>query len=99
MKPDFSLLIKALGLKKKDFDSVSNYNSGSVIKAILHEMKQQNADTLLIGASQPRFLEEIRFGSTSELIAKHSKTGVIMVRGHETPTEVIWKRILNFISK
>ncbi len=99
LKPDFSLALKGLGLKKKDFDQVSYYNSSSRVKAIIHEVRVQKADTLLIGASRRRLLQEIRFGNTSELIAKHAHCSVIIVKGHESPGSMLWKRLLPFFGK
>ncbi len=96
LKPDFSLAIKGLGLKKKDFDVTSTYNSGSTVRAVMYEAKKENVDMLIIGASKPRFLHEIRFGGTSELISKYYREGMIIVRGHEGPTEVIWKKVVDY---
>jgi len=97
LKPDFSMIIKSLGLKKKDFDATNTYNSSSTVRAVMHEAQKEKVDMLLIGASQPKFLREIRFGSTSELIAKYYKNGLIIVKGHETPTELLWTKALNFL--
>lgn len=99
LKPDFSLAIKGLGLKRKDFDVTSTYNSSSTVRAVMYEAKKENVDVLIVGASKPRFLQEIRFGGTSELIAKYYKEGTIIVRGHEGPTEVIWKKVVEFLRK
>jgi nucleotide-binding universal stress UspA family protein len=97
LKPDFSMIIKATGLKKKDFDVTNTYNSSSIVRAIMHEAQKEKVDMLLIGASRPKFLREIRFGSTSELIAKYYKNGLIIVKGHETPTELLWTKVVNFL--
>jgi amino acid transporter/nucleotide-binding universal stress UspA family protein len=97
LKPDFSTVIKGLGLKRKDFDIVSSYNSNSTVRAVMYEAEKEKVDLLLIGASRPRFLREIRFGATSELFGKHYDGGLAIAKGHESPTELLWTKLINLL--
>jgi amino acid transporter/nucleotide-binding universal stress UspA family protein len=95
LKPDAGLLLKGLGMKKRDFSLINFVSAKSIVSAILNEAKQQNTDLILMGAARPQFLQEIRLGAIPEMVAKNTQLSVMILRGHEGATEVLWKRILN----
>ena len=54
---------------------------------------------MIIGASQPKILGEIRFGSIPELLAKHLHTSLMIVRGHQGIAEAIWEKLIKKINR
>lgn len=95
LKPDPGALLEPLGLKKKDFQNIEFFKSKSVVTAIIDQVKKTGADTLIIGASRPKLLKEIRFGNTPELLAKHLDASLMIIKGHQGATEAFWQKILN----
>lgn len=96
-KPDINAFLQPLGLKRKDFDKVEFFKAKSVITAIIDEAKQSATDTIIVGASRPKILREIRFGNTPEMLAKHSDTSLIIVKGHQGAAGAFWQKLLKRI--
>ncbi|MEK7478519.1 MAG: amino acid permease [Patescibacteria group bacterium] len=92
-KPDYNPLLKSLGLKKKDFNEIEFARSKSIVSGVIENVKKDQADLLIIGATGTRFLKEIRFGDISELIAKHLDIPLMIVKGYESLPKAIWKKI------
>jgi nucleotide-binding universal stress UspA family protein len=93
-KPDPTEILKALKLKKRDFDEIIFLTGGSVAGAILDQMKKKNHDLVIIGAALPRFLAHFKLGSVAEILAKDTNTSLMIVRGHEGAAEALIKRVL-----
>ncbi|MBI3046300.1 MAG: amino acid permease [Candidatus Harrisonbacteria bacterium] len=98
LKPDPQILLKPLGLKKKDYDEVEFFKAKSVVTAIIDEAKTKEASLIIIGASRPKILGEIRFGNIPELLAKHLDTSLMIVRGHQGIAEALWEKLIKKIS-
>jgi len=98
-KPDYTPLLKSLGLKKKDFNEIEFARSKSIVSGIIENVKKDQADLLIIGATETRFLKEIRFGNISELLAKHLDAPLIIVKGYESLPKTIWKKISDGLLK
>ncbi|MBI4991838.1 MAG: amino acid permease [Candidatus Harrisonbacteria bacterium] len=94
LKPDPQILLKPLQLKRKDFDEVEFFKAKSITTAIIDEAKTKEASMVLITASRPKLLGEIRFGNIPELLAKHSDTSLMIVRGHQNVAEAFWEKII-----
>jgi len=93
-KPDHNLLLKSLKLKKKDFNEVEFVRSKSIVAGIIENVKKDSeVDLLIIGATKIKILKEIRFGNISELLAKHLDVPLMIVKGHESLPNAIWKKI------
>lgn len=99
LKPDPQILLKPLGLKRKDFDEVEFFKAKSVVTAIIDETKIKEVNLVIIGASRPKILGEIRFGSIPELLAKHLHTSLMIVRGHQGIAEALWEKLIKRISR
>ena len=98
LKPDPSVLLKPLHLKRKDFGEVEFFKAKSVITAIIDETKTKETSLVIIGASRPKLLGEIRFGNIPELLAKHLNTSLLIVRGHQGLAEALWEKALRKLS-
>ncbi|MDO8443259.1 MAG: amino acid permease [bacterium] len=92
-KPDYNPLLKSLKLKRKDFNEIEFARSKSIVSGVIENVKKDQADLLIIGATGTRFLKEIRFGDISELIAKHLDVPLMIVKGYESLPKAIWKKI------
>lgn len=99
LKPNPQILLRPLGLKKKDFEEIEFIKARSIITAIIDEIKIKNVNFVMIGATRPKFLGEIRFGSIPELLAKHLDTSLMIIRGHQNVAEALWEKILRKISR
>jgi amino acid transporter len=97
LKPDPRVLLKPLDLKKKDFDSIEFFKAKSIVTAIIDETKIKEISLVIICATKPKLLGEIRFGSIPELLAKHLDTSLMIARGHQGPAEAFWEKIINKI--
>lgn len=97
LKPDPQILLKPLNLKRKDFDEVEFFKAKSVVTALIDETKIKEVNLVIIGASRPKILGEIRFGNIPELLAKHLHTSLMIVRGHQGIAEAIWEKIIRKI--
>ncbi|MEK7640690.1 MAG: universal stress protein, partial [Patescibacteria group bacterium] len=95
LKPDPTELLKALKLKRKDFDEISLEPGDSVAGSILKKANNQKHDLIIIGSAQPRFLSHFKLGSVAEVLAKHSNDSLMIVRGHEGAAEAFFKQILS----
>jgi amino acid transporter/nucleotide-binding universal stress UspA family protein len=96
-KPDHNPLLKSLGLKKKDFNEIEFARSKSIVSGVIENVKKDQADLMIIGATETRFLKEIRFGNISELLAKHLDVPLMIVKGYESLPRAIWKKITDKI--
>jgi len=92
-QPTEERLLTPLSLKKEIFDKIQFTRSSSVLTAIIKETKPDDVDLVILNASCPKFMKEIRLGATPELLAKHLDTSVMIVRGHQGPTETAMKKI------
>ncbi|OGY64159.1 MAG: hypothetical protein A3B92_01290 [Candidatus Harrisonbacteria bacterium RIFCSPHIGHO2_02_FULL_42_16] len=99
LKPDPQILLKPLGLKRKDFEEIEFFKAKSVITAIIDEAKIKEISLVIIGATRPKFLGEIRFGNIPELLSKHLNTSLMIVRGHQNVAEAAWEKLLKKISR
>lgn len=98
LKPDPNVILEPLGLKIWDFNTVEFLKAKSVVRAIIEEAKVKEASLVIIGASRPKFLGEIRFGSIPELLAKHMDAPLMIVRGHQGTAEALWEKFLRRIA-
>lgn len=96
-KPDYGPLLKSLKLKRKDFNELEFARSKSIVSGVIENIKKDRADLLIIGATETRFLKEIRFGNISELLAKHLDVPLMIVKGYESLPKAIWKKITDKI--
>jgi len=99
LKPDPQILLKPLGLKRKDFEEIEFFKSKSVITAIIDETKTKEISLVIVGASRPKLLGEIRFGNIPELLAKHLHASLMIVRGHQGVAEAAWEKLIKKISR
>src|SRR3989338_2948503 len=99
LKPDPQILLKPLNLKRKDFEEIEFFKAKSVITAIIDEAKIKEISLVIIGATRPKFLGEIRFGNIPELLSKHLNTSLMIVRGHQNVAEAAWEKLLKKISR
>src|SRR3989344_4218132 len=99
LKPDPQILLKPLGLKRKDFEEIEFFKAKSVITAIIDEAKIKETRLVIMGATRPKFLGEIRFGNIPELLSKHLNTSLMIVRGHQNIAEAAWEKLLKKISR
>lgn len=97
-KPDPTTILKALGLKRKDFDEINFIAGRSIAGTILDQMKKKNHDLVIVGAALPKFLAHFKLGSVAEALAKDTTTSLMIVRGHEGAAEALVKRILRKFS-
>ena len=95
LKPDPTELLKALKLKRKDFEEISLEPGDSVAGTILKKANNQKHDLIIIGSAQPKFLSHFKLGSVAEILAKHSNDSLMIVRGHEGAAEAFFKQILS----
>ena len=98
VKPDPNVFLKSLGLKKKDFQKMEFFKDKSVVTAIIDEVKKTNTDTVIISASRPKFLKQIRFGNVPELLAKHMNASLMIVKGHQGIAEAFWDKIRTYLN-
>lgn len=96
-KPDYNPLLRSLRLKKKDFNEIEFARSKSIVSGVIENVKKDQADLLIIGATETKFLKEIRFGDISELLAKHLDVPLMIVKGYESLPKAIWKKITDKI--
>ncbi len=94
LKPDPSVMLNAMGLKKKDFDEINLVSGRSIAGSILEEARKKNHDLIIIGSARPKFLSHFKLGSVAEVLAKDVNTSLMIVRGHEGAAEALIKRIL-----
>jgi len=94
LKPDPMPTLKALKMKKKDFENINFVASRSIIHAILGAVKEKNIDLLIIGAAKPKFLHEIRVGSLAENLVKNISCSVMIIHGHQGVAEAFWLKLL-----
>jgi len=92
-KPDHAPLLKSLKLKRKDFNEIEYARSKSIVSGVIENIEKEKTDLLIIGATETRFLKEIRFGNISELLAKHLDVPLMIVKGYESLPKAIWKKI------
>ncbi len=98
LKPDPTMALKRLQMKRKDFSNIIYASEKSVVSGILKEADQKQSDLIIVGASLPKILKEIRFGTDAEMIVKQAKTSVMIVRGHQGPAETFIRNLLNKFS-
>ncbi len=96
-KPDYGPLLRSLKLKRKDFNEVEFARSKSIVSGVIENVKKDQADLLMIGATETRLLKEIRFGDISELLAKHLDVPLMIIKGYESLPKAIWKKITDKI--
>ncbi len=94
LKPDPTHALKALKMKKGDFESIELKTAPSISRGIIQEAEDRKMDLIIVGSARPKLLEQIRLGSVAETLAKNSKTSVMIVRGHQGAAEAFWIRIL-----
>lgn len=99
LKLDPQSLLKPLDLKKKDFQEIEIFRARSIITAIIDETKIKESSLIIIGASKPKLLQEIRFGNIPELLAKHLDTSFLLVRGHQGVAEAFWEKLLRKLNQ
>lgn len=88
-------LLDAVQCIPSDFEDVKIVPAKSVIMAIVKEANfQKEGKLVIINASSPHMLDEIRMGKMPELLAKHVNASVMIVRGHQGSVEVFFDRIL-----
>lgn len=98
LKPDPTLALKSLNLKKKDFDEINFISARSVIDGILQEIEKKNIDLIIVGSAKPKLLGEIRIGSLAETLLSNTRISVMIVRGHQGVAEVFWKKLLRVLT-
>lgn len=98
LKPDPTMALKRLQMKRKDFANIIYASEKSVVSGILKEAEQKNSDLIIVGASLPKILKEIRFGTDAEMVVKQAKTSVMIVRGHQGPAETFLRNLLRKFS-
>ena len=98
LKPDPQIILKPLKLKRNDFDEAEFFKAKSVITAIIEEAETKQTSMVIIGASRPQFLGEIRFGNIPELLSKHLDTSLMIIRGHQNVAEAFWEKILRRVT-
>ena len=96
--PQTKFLLDPLDLKESDFTEIKFLPSDSVTTALIKEAKTSNADLVVVNASWPRFMKEVRLGDTPEILAKHLDMSVMIVRGHQGATEAAFERFLKKFS-
>ena len=94
LKPDPTGILKALGLKKKDFDEINFISGRSVTGNILQEAQKKEKNLIIIGSALPKLLSPFKLGGVAESLAKYTPTSLIIVRGHEGMAEAFIKLIL-----
>lgn len=103
-RPDSSVnttkkLLAAVNCKDTDFEEVKIVQAKSVIMAIVKEANfQKEGKLVIINASSPQMLNQIRMGKIPELLAKHVDASVMIVRGHQGSVEVLFDRIIKRFS-
>ena len=91
-------LLTSLNRKFEDFEQVKVVPAKSVIMAIIKEANfQKEGKLVIISASAPHMLREIRLGAIPELLAKHVDASVMIVRGHQGMVEAKWERFMNWV--
>jgi len=93
------LLLTSIGRTETDFEEVKVIPAKSVIMTIIKEANfQKEGKLVIISASSPHMLKEIRMGAIPELLAKHVDASVMIVRGHQGMVEAKWETLLRKFS-
>jgi amino acid transporter/nucleotide-binding universal stress UspA family protein len=92
-------LLTHLGRVDTDFEDIKIVPAKSIITAIIKEANfQKEGKLVIISASSPHILREIRMGAIPELLAKHVDASVMIVRGHQGLVEEKWEKMMKFFS-
>ncbi|MFA6494341.1 MAG: amino acid permease, partial [Candidatus Paceibacterota bacterium] len=92
-------LLTTIGRQRSDFEEIKIVPAKSIIMAIVKEANFQKEEKLvIISASGPHILREIRMGAIPELLAKHVDASVMIVRGHQGLVEAKWETFLRKLS-
>ena len=84
-------LLSTIGRVETDFEEIKIVPAKSIIMAIIKEANfQKEGKLVIISASSPHVLREIRMGAIPELLAKHIDASVMIVRGHQGLVEEKW---------
>ncbi|MFA5830806.1 MAG: amino acid permease [Candidatus Paceibacterota bacterium] len=90
-------LLDAVECKESDFEEIKILRAKSVVMAIVKEANfQKEGKLVIINASAPHILDQIRMGNIPELLAKHVDASVMIVRGHQGRVEVAFDKIIKF---
>ncbi len=88
-------LLSAVSFKESDFEEVKILPAKSVISAIVKEANfQKEGKLVIINASSPHILNQIRLGNIPELLAKHVDASVMIVRGHQGSVEIVFDKFV-----
>lgn len=98
LRPDPTLILQSLQMKRKDFTSINFFSSKSVSRAILSEIKDKNIDLIIMGSARPKLIGEIHIGNLAETLAKSADCSVIILRGHQGAAEAFWISLLKKFS-
>lgn len=98
LKPDPTLVLEALKIKRKDCSAINFVSSKSVSEAMLKEINEKKIDLIIMGSARPKLLGEIRIGDLAETLAKKANCSVMILRGHQGIAEAFWLRVLNKIN-
>jgi len=90
-------LLASLKIDKNAFGEIKFIRSDSILTAIIKEVKQEDVDLVVINACSPKFLREVTIGKTTEMLAKHLDTSVMIIRGHQRIAEAMFEKILKKI--
>ena len=92
-------LLEHLGRADTDFEDIKIVPAKSIITAIIKEANfQKEGKLVIISASSPHILREIRMGAIPELLAKHVDASVMIVRGHQGLVEEKWEKFMKMFS-
>jgi amino acid transporter len=92
-------LLCSIGRNRADFEEVKIVPAKSIIMAIIKEANfHKEGKLVIISASSPHILKEIRMGAIPELLAKHVDASVMIVRGHQGMMEAWWEKLLKKFS-
>jgi len=92
-------LLSAVECVAADFEDIKILPSKSIIMAIVKEANfQKEGKLVIINASSPHILDQIRMGNIPELLAKHVDASVMLIRGHQGGVGVAFDRIMKRFS-
>jgi nucleotide-binding universal stress UspA family protein len=100
LKTDPTAVLGGLGLQKQDVQDIKFTSSSSITKALIEEVDSVSADLVIVGASKPKFLKDIRFGRIPESLAKHLEgSSLMIVKAHQTVAEAFGERLRDFLAR
>jgi amino acid transporter/nucleotide-binding universal stress UspA family protein len=92
-------LLDAVDCKESDFEEIKILRAKSPVMAIVKEANfQKEGKLVIINASSPHILDQIRMGTIPELLAKHIDASVMIVRGHQGRVEVAFDKFVKLFS-